>query len=339
VVAISTPAWSRHPLPPLLPRYARPLQLGAILDESFQLFRRAWLPMMLSLVPWTVPAMLVALVMHADAPDDAATAAEQARYWAIGAVQTIASVLVQLPGCAAVVRLADEEMRGAAPAGASAVARAWQAHRAVVGRLPALALASLAAMVLVLAAAAAALPLFAAGLFGILSGPIALIALLTWWANPNARRPWVRRLIVLATPFGLPLYCAVLWSLLLPASVLEPGHARDAFRRSARLVRGWWWRVCALDFLLWLVFGGVLAGLPAFIVLGVLSFVRGWQYLAEGSSQADTLLVAAAGQLGWVLFGALLYVGNTVTFVDLRNRKEGADLAERLGTLSGVGSD
>src|SRR5688500_10465302 len=47
---------------PLLPRYRRPLTFGAILDETFRIFRRAWRPLMLALAAAAIPIGLITAI-------------------------------------------------------------------------------------------------------------------------------------------------------------------------------------------------------------------------------------------------------------------------------------
>ena len=51
------------------------------------------------------------------------------------------------------------------------------------------------------------------GIFGL----VPLVALLFWWLRPTARRGWLKWLIVLTTPMGLPTYFGFRWAMYLAA--------------------------------------------------------------------------------------------------------------------------
>jgi hypothetical protein len=178
-----------------------------------------------------------------------------------------------------------------------------------------------------------AVPLFFVGLFGVLGGLVALIGLIVWVNRPEERRTdglkWV---IILATPFGLPIYIGVRWSLAIPAIFLEGAGPLEAMRRSSGLVEGRWFQV----FGVWLVMGIVVAILESIpgAVIGAVGVALGASG-ADPSAAGTAIGVAqnAANVIGAVLFGALTFVAATIMFVDARNRREGTDLAERLDQL------
>ena len=114
---------------PLLPRYRRPLTFGAILDETFRIFRRAWRPLMLALACAAVPIGLITALWTATLSGtffqymDAATSASAGddfgpmaglygNLYGGGLVITLISALFLLPAYAAVVFLTDAELRG-----------------------------------------------------------------------------------------------------------------------------------------------------------------------------------------------------------------------------------
>src|SRR5687768_3706759 len=114
---------------PLLPRYRRPLTFGAILDETFRIFRRAWRPLMLALACAAVPIGLLTAIWSAGLSGslfqsmDAVTAAASSEdfgplvgfyggiYGGLFGI-SILSALFILPAYAAVVFLTDGELRG-----------------------------------------------------------------------------------------------------------------------------------------------------------------------------------------------------------------------------------
>ncbi|MBV8084434.1 MAG: hypothetical protein JO247_06425, partial [Chloroflexi bacterium] len=169
-------------------------------------------------------------------------------------------------------------------------------------------------------------------------GPIvASISLLVWLLNPRARKPWLKWLIIVTTPFGLAAYVIYLWALSTPAIVLENAGPVSGLRRSAQLVRGNWFRVSGIVVLLGIVVG-ILRGIPQLVVSLPLGIARIGALVQNpgGAPQTDPILTvasSAAGSLGLALFGALPAIALTLLHSDARNRLEGADLLERIETL------
>lgn len=81
------------------------------------------------------------------------------------------------------------------------------------------------------------------------------------------------------------LYLLVRWSLLAPVIVLERRQARDAFGRSADLVRGHGWRM------LWVVLVvGLLAGMAHSALAGMFSFLPLFWRVWVGTTVADSVV-------------------------------------------------
>lgn len=337
--------------PPLLPRYCRILSFGGVLDETFRIFRTMWLATMVVLTISAVPNALISLLLggvalnaidlgsldlqSGDPADLARLAPLFGRITSVSVLSGLVSLLLLLPSAAAITRLTDDAMRGRPPAAESA----WRAYVGGLRHVPVLFGASVLSTAALMLLALLAIPLFVVGLFGVLGGLVGLIGLLVWWANPAARRNWLRWLIVLATPFGLPLYYGGRWSLALPAVVLERAGPLAALRRSAALTRPGWLRVFGAAFILALV-AFILQSIPAALAQAALALlgISATAALDEaGRFQATTPIATvvnvAAGSLGWVAFGALPFIGTTLLFLDARNRREGADLAERIDRL------
>ncbi|HEV2126639.1 MAG TPA: hypothetical protein VGW38_28095 [Chloroflexota bacterium] len=330
---------------PLLPRYRRPLAFSAILDETFRIFRSAWVPLMLALAIAAVPNALIGALLQAigvntlvsTATSDLAIDDPEAFLRSFGSfgvaalVASLVTALLMLPAIGAVTVIADGVMRDLRPT----VGRAFLAG---IRRTPAMLASSIVAGVALFLLSLAAIPLFVLGIFGTLGSLIALIALLVWWGNPRARRPWVKWLIILATPMGLPVYYGIRWSLILIPIVLEHAGPLRALQRSAYLSRGNWFRVAGVTFVLGLV-ASFLQAIPAWIASLITSLAM--IPLSEMLASVDetigftffALIQLAASWLGWVIFGSVPFIGLTVLFTDLRNRHEGADLSERLGVL------
>ncbi len=179
------------------------------------------------------------------------------------------------------------------------------------------------------------MPLTVIGI-GLIGGLIALGGLVAWVNRPPERRPaWLKWLIVLATPLGLPLYYGVRWSLSIPAIMLERAGPVAALRRSSALVKGHWFAVAGV----WLVLSivvGILQSIPGALI-GLIAVLVG---VSSGDPEGLGLIVnvanSAASVVGSVLFGSLSFIAATIMFIDLRNRHEGLDLAERLDLLQPV---
>ena len=170
--------------------------------------------------------------------------------------------------------------------------------------------------------------LFVVTLFGILGSIVAVIALLFWWFRPGARKTWVKWLIIVTAPYGLPLYFGIRWSLFLAAAVLEGRGPVASLRRSSALVDQHTLRVLAV-----LGVSGVIVAVltyaPAALIdipLAISASRRG----DVGFDAAEATISTAADVVLQILFASIGYIIYALLFVDLRNRREGADLVERL---------
>ena len=145
---------------------------------------------------------------------------------------------------------------------------------------------------------------------------------------------WLKWLIILATPFGLPIYFGGMWSMYLCAAVLERHGPIGALRRSMQLVDRHWFRVVAMLFVAGMIVS-ILQSAPTMLVqlpLTIGALVRGQTGLS-GPEMAASTAVAVAAQ---VLFASMAPIVYAMIFVDLRNRREGTDLAERLEQLESI---
>jgi hypothetical protein len=165
------------------------------------------------------------------------------------------------------------------------------------------------------------------GIFGL----VPLVALLFWWLRPTARRGWLKWLIVLTTPMGLPTYFGFRWAMYLAAIVLEHRGPVDALSRSAQLTAGQWFRVSTILFVAPLIVG-VLVYVLNLIVQGLVGAVSA----ARPQLGADPTLTVISFGISLVLqilFQSVSLIVYTLLFHDLRNRREGTDIAERLSQL------
>jgi len=341
---------------PLLPRYRRPSTFAGVLDDSFHLFRQAWLPLLLVmsiaaimtlilrsiqglLGGTTFPATAFVPTPNSAAPFSGVPPSALVRFGLLTLLFTILSFVVTLPSVLAVVTLTNGMMRGTR----ASVANAWASYVWAFRKLGYAFASSAIALFAILGLSIVSVALWTIGLFVI--GPlIALIGLIVWLVNRRARRPWLKWLIVLAAPWGLVFYFAYKWSLATPAIVLEEARPVAALRRSSRLAKGDWFRVSGIVTVLAIVVG-LLQAIPGFLVTIPLTVARLGTIVRNGpaaAAQPDlaaTILSSAASSLGLMLFGALPVIGLTVLFIDLRNRHEGADLAERIDALEAPDPD
>jgi hypothetical protein len=157
------------------------------------------------------------------------------------------------------------------------------------------------------------------------------VFLVLWWLKPGVRKTWVKWLIVLTAPFGLPAYFLGRWSMYIPAAVLERHGPVGAVVRSSRLVDRHWFRVVSILSVAGLIVS-VLQWAPATLIevpLTLTSATRG----QIGLPPAQAALVNAVAVVLQILFASIGSIAYTLAFIDLRNRREGADIVERLSQL------
>jgi hypothetical protein len=328
------------PLAPLLPRYQRPLSFGGVLDETFRLYRMAWVKLMavsaLAALPGAVAVVLLTGQLYFSVFDLAAAGEDNPEellrlFTGLGLgvlLASLASGLGALVGQGGVTAMTGWLMRGqAVSVGASLLA----ALRKLLVMLGSGIVYGLGVFLLTLVAT----PLFVVTGFGILGGLIALVGMMVWVNRPEEQRGnGLKWLIILTAPYGLPLYYGVRWSLAIPAIFQERAGPVQALRRSAELVDRRWFPVFGVWFVLWVVIA-LLQTIPAGVI-AVFGSALGTN-AADPSGAGLTVSVAqnAASIVGTVLFGALSFIAATLMFVDARNRREGADLAERLTQIEG----
>ncbi|HET6319038.1 MAG TPA: hypothetical protein VFG86_21500, partial [Chloroflexota bacterium] len=166
---------------------------------------------------------------------------------------------------------------------------------------------------------------------GLLGGPVAIICLLVWWMAPNMRKTWFKWLIILAAPFGLLVYILGRWWMFIAAIVLERQGPIDGLRRSWQLTAGHWFRVVGILLVVSLIVG-ILGSVVTSVIqvpLTISAASRG----EIGMSPVETALVYGVSVVFQVLFTGMSGAVYGVLFNDLRNRREGADIAERLREL------
>ncbi|MEU9031447.1 glycerophosphoryl diester phosphodiesterase membrane domain-containing protein [Streptomyces sp. NPDC048383] len=147
-------------------------------------------------------------------------------------------------------------------------------------------------------------------------------------------------LTVLGVPIGLVLlaWFFVTFVLAPPALMMERGKVTDALKRSAKLVKGSWWRIFGISALTWVItwLVSVIIAVP-FAVIAMIVSPDGFDGLLSGTSaQSWTfLLVTAVGGLISLTVTVPMQTGVTsLLYIDQRIRREALDL--ELARAAGV---
>lgn len=324
----------------LQPRYRRTLTFGAILDETFQIYRRVWLK---SVGMWTLSTVVgLLLVMTVGAllwvggaqafmgalgdPQRALSGRDPEALVALVGAVIVFSLLVALAfalcysiAMTGIITLTYRDIHGQGSG-------FWRTYLGALSRVPVM-MGSVIAFFFGLAVLSIPVAiLFIPAL--ILGSLISTVALIVWAASPRSRRPWLKWLIVLSTPVGLVSYFSVKWSLWIHAIVIERAGPLQALQRSGELVTGNWFRV----FGIWMVMATityVLQLIPGALMALAVTIIGGANAL-QGVGDWAGIANYAGSVFGWFLFEALIFIAFTLVFVDLRNRLEGTDLEERL---------
>jgi hypothetical protein len=322
------------PAPGLLQaRYRRVLTFGDVLDESVQLYRQHWVTFALvSAVGLVPPGLLLllatgSLVASLGSLDSVRLAANPATLVTIGLLygaSTLVSIIFSILWSEALIVTTIRYLHGETP-GLGEVYR-WALRRflSVLG-------GSIVVMLGITVLSLAATALFVVTVGGLIGGPVALIALLFWWLKPTSRRPWLKWLIILTAPYGLVFYYLFQWSLFAAAQVLERQGPIGGLKRSNELVRGNWFRVTST-----LVVGGLIVAVLQFAPAALLEIPLTVTRAAAGFDTPDVtslVLSSALRVVLQVLFASIGTIIYTLVFVDLRNRREGTDIAARLAQL------
>lgn len=321
----------------LQPRYRRLFTVAALLDESIQLFREHWITLALYSLIALAPSWV--FLMAISITNVQLVNRFQGRVTAESFAAIAADVVVVL-GLALLQGLMSLLWLGASSAAAAAYLQGEQPTvRGVYGRalraLPTIVGASLIALVLLLLLFLASIVLFVVTLFGTLGTLIALVGLIWWWRKPASRRPWLKWLIILTTPLGLFTYFSVRWYLYVPAIILEGQGPISSIGRSSRLVEHEWFRTAAVLTVAGLVVA-VLIAVPLLMV-GMVLGVLGLSGAFADPDPTGTLVTNTASVVTQVLVSSLGSVAYVLLFVDLRNRREGTDIGQRISSLEATG--
>ncbi|MCX5048597.1 hypothetical protein [Streptomyces sp. NBC_00474] len=312
----------------------RPLGVGEILDGAVSTMRTYWRTVLgISLTVAVVTEILVILLQGlvlndtstASLDDPSATAGELTR--ALGEVMLSSSAvfLISLIATVAATALLTTVTSRAVLGRSVSTGEAWRDARPQVVKL-------LGLIVL--------LPVIAAGI--VLAGTLPGI-LVAVFGNADGG-------VALAVLGGIGAGIVALWlmirfSLASPALMLEKQGVLKSMGRSAKLVRGSWWRVFGIQLL-----AGIISSIISAIVVIPFTFLAA---LFSGYGIAS-LLNNSGGDLSWtflVISGLGSVIGSMITFpisagvtvllyIDLRIRREALDLElARAAGVQGYGAE
>ena len=324
---------------PLEPRYRRILSFGDVLDESIRVWRQHWVNYALfSAVALLPPGLLLVVIgglgllqrgfLVNEFGANARPSLESIGLLVAGlGGYFVVSVCFGILWTGAVATATDRYLRGADPTLGSV-------YGASLKRFWAMLLGGLVLLGGTIALTIASALLLIPTLAGLLGAPIALICLLIWWFMPGSRRSWFKWLIVLTAPFGVLCYVVGRWSMYVAGIVLEQRGPVEAFRRSWELTERHWFRVAGILLVATLIVS-ILVSVVTNVVqvpLTVNAAARGQAGLAPG----ELALVYGINVIFQVLFSSISAAVYVMLFNDLRNRREGTDIAERLRELEGA---
>ncbi|MFD3697271.1 hypothetical protein ACFWUZ_14155 [Streptomyces sp. NPDC058646] len=303
--------WGKPPAakPGVIP--LRPLGLGEILDGTVSTLRAHWRAVLsFSIVVAAVFQVILVLVQRYAAndiatfsPDERTTPSEALAVMGDAMLFYAFSYYAEILGLFLVTALLAPVVSAAVLGQKSSASSTLNALRPLWGRLLGLTLVLFAGAV-----AAGMLPM----LPGILTGSPALIAL--------------------GLPVGLVLlaWFYVVFLLAPPALMLERGSVGDALKRSAKLVKGSWWRVFGISLLTALIAKITAAVIVTpFAIVAMVVSPGGFAGFLDGSSTQNwTFLIITA--IGSVIAAAVtlpMQTGVTsLLYIDQRIRREALDL-------------
>lgn len=268
----------------------RPLDIGDVLDETFRMYRKQFVPLLtvmaIIVVPASVLSLVVTLVTGFSGPMIQRTIEQRGDLTTLIAGVILLFLVGLVAGLLHVAAIGAETLliSGAVlgqPIGVG------EAFRQAFGRFGSLFLAGLATSI-----------------------PLGLLVM-----------------TCLGIPFAF--FIGLGWSATFPTIMLEGRGAIEAMGRSWNLVRGERWRllVCwVLIFLIYYLLVSIPSGFFAFIA-GFAAVATGGNPGTIALVQAGNVLFSALGQ---IFFGSVLYITATILYFDLRIRKEAFDLEQRL---------
>ncbi|GLX42140.1 membrane protein [Streptomyces roseochromogenus] len=288
----------------------RPLGLGEILDGAVSTLRGHWRPVLsISLVVAALSQIALLFVQRATmgsaviTTDRTPSAEETSRLLGDTALLYGAEYYLEILGLFLVTALLAPVVSHAVLGRSSTLPATLRTVRPLAPRL-----AGLIALLLLGALAAAVLPV----LPGILAGSAGLA--------------------VLGVPVSMVLlaWFYVTFVLAPPALVLERGSVTASLKRSAKLVRGSWWRIFGISLLTWLL-RGITSGIIVMPFAAVALFLTpgGFGSLLDGSAEMgwSFLIITAIGSVVAATVTLPMQTGvTTLLYVDQRIRREALDL-------------
>ena len=324
----------------LQPRYRRLLSIGDVLDESMALFRRHWISFALvSAVSLMPPGLVLVWLSGAGMISRSVSFAElQSGRFADSTAATdqlvgqLAALLLYvvvysffgLLWTAAIVVTTDTYLRGEPPRLARVYGRSARRYLTVL-------VSTLLVTVGVIVLSGLATGLFFVTVFGIAGSLIAIVGLLFWWFRPSTRRNWLKWLIILTAPFGVLTYVATRWALYLAAVVLEDKGPVAALGRSYELTDRHWFRVAAILWVASTIVAVMLSVLSAFVTVPFTLYEAFRGQL--GLTPTEAAISGAVTFITRILLASIGSIVYTLLFIDLRNRREGTDIVERVSQL------
>ncbi len=137
---------------------------------------------------------------------------------------------------------------------------------------------------------------------------------------------FVGLLLICITIIGIPVavYLGVAWALAVYVAVIEHEGAFASIKRSRELVKGNWWRVLGVTFLVGLI---VILVQFIFAIPSVLLNMP-VQFLGSSSTASASAITMSTifDTVGTIVTGPIIYIACLLLYYDLRARKEGLDL-------------
>jgi hypothetical protein len=132
--------------------------------------------------------------------------------------------------------------------------------------------------------------------------------------------------LISITIIGIPfaIYLSIFWLFGLHAAAFEGKIGRSALARSRARVKGDWWRVLGITFLVSMVVAVVSL---VFSIPGIaLSLVVVLGRDDTSFRVVSAVVTTVAGTAGAIVTGPVVYIASVLLYFDLRARKEGLDL-------------
>jgi hypothetical protein len=325
------PAWGRPPAakPGVIP--LRPLSLGEILDGSVSVLRGHWrtvlgVTVVVAVVTQVCDVLLQRLLVPDPAQIDPSASATEALDQVAGALQSslitaLLSLGITLIGTLFTTAVLTVVVSRSVLGRDVAFPDAWREARPRLPQLLGLTL-----------------------LLPLISGALMAVAFVPALVTGTGAGVAVSVLLFFAA-LAVALWLMIRFSLASPALMLERQGIIASMRRSAKLVRGAWWRTFGI-----LLLTGLLTVLVTLVVAVPFSLIA---TVADGGSGLDSVLAGETPHFGWayvVITGVGSVIASAITlpfsagvtvllYVDRRIRREALDLElARAAGIAGYGS-